>query len=343
MNISIQLKSILAKVFNLSGIINYKIRKYSKRKYLILMYHRIIPYEEAGPGVQAGMYVEPDTFEMHIRYLKNRFKIISLSDIFNNLQGLKTMKSNLPICIITFDDGWYDFYKYAYPILEKQNVPATVFLPTEFIGTQDMFWTDEVSSIMAMEKNIGEKLSKKRGLSNNKVQMFMKLRGPLELQIEEVLSSLKEYQDGEIKKIMTDLKTILGADKVIRRRSFLNWEEVKLMEESGLITFGSHSAKHKILVNINENEIVEELIESKNTLLAKGVVQRSFIPFCYPNGDYNERIVQIVRDTGYHVAVTTESGWNHVNIPQFNLHRIAIHQDMSFNKQLFGCRIANLL
>ena len=342
MNISIQLKSILAKVFNLSGIINYKIRKCSKRKYLILMYHRIIPCEEAGPGVQAGMYVEPDTFEMHIRYLKNRFYIIPLSDIFDNLQDLKTMNSNLPICIITFDDGWYDFFKYAYPILEKHNVPATVFLPTEFIGTQDMFWTDEVASIISMEHKLSERLSNKGTLSNHKIEMFMNLKGSIESQIEEVISKLKNYHYVDVRNILEEIKITLGVNKLPRERLFLKWEEVRLMAASGLINFGSHSANHRILVHIDGKEIVEELLSSKKKLLLEGVVKRSFIPFCYPNGSYDEKVIQIVRESGYHVAVTTENGWNNVNTPMFNLHRVAIHQDVSFIEEMFGCRISNI-
>jgi peptidoglycan/xylan/chitin deacetylase (PgdA/CDA1 family) len=99
------------------------------------MYHRIIPEKEASPGLQAGMYVEPKTFEIHIEYLKKYFLIIPLSETMNNSGKSFSLKSK-PNCILTFDDGWFDFYKYAYPILKAHDVHATVFLPTKFIGTK---------------------------------------------------------------------------------------------------------------------------------------------------------------------------------------------------------------
>ena len=98
-----------------------------------------------------------------------------------------------------------------------------------------------------------------------------------------------------------------------------------------------------MLTYLNNYDIMEELIQSKNKLISENIVNPYFIPFSYPNGNYDERVINLVREAGYHVAVTTEKGWNHLNAPFFNLQRVSIHQDMSSKKELFGCRIANLL
>ena len=306
------------------------------------MYHRVIPRKEAQPGLQAGMYVEPDTFEMQIQYLKNSFKIIPFSQIYAKLNNKEAMNSNLPICIITFDDGWLDFFKYAYPVLLKHEIPATLFLPTEFIGSENMFWTDEVAYIVSMKNSVSERFPEANRLKNFKLNNLVNLKGTPDSQIEEMISTLKGYGHEDILKIIKELKEYWGINSYSKERSFLNWDEIRLMANSGLVTFGSHTANHRILVHISEKEIVDELNESKNRLLSEGVVKNSFIPFCYPNGDYDERVVQIVRKSGYHVAVTTEDGWNRVDTPKFILNRVAIHQDMSSNKELFKCRIAGI-
>jgi peptidoglycan/xylan/chitin deacetylase (PgdA/CDA1 family) len=98
------------------------------------------------------------------------------------------------------------------------------------------------------------------------------------------------------------------------------------MAQSGLISFGSHTASHRILTTLTDKEIQDELMRSKETLIAEKAVDSSFVPFSYPNGNYNEKIVNMVREAGYSLAVTTDNGWNHRGFNPFTLRRVAIHQ-----------------
>lgn len=95
-------------------------------------------------------------------------------------------------------------------------------------------------------------------------------------------------------------------------------------------------------MNLNGNEVKDELIKSKNMLIEKGVVNSSFIPFCYPYGRYNNKISTLVKEAGYNIALTTNEGWNKNHEINFNLNRIGIFQNISSTKELFGCRIAGV-
>jgi peptidoglycan/xylan/chitin deacetylase (PgdA/CDA1 family) len=327
MNGPVKVKTCLARCLQSFGFVERIVLKKSKSSYLILMYHRVIPYNEVRQGIQAGMYVEPTTFEMHILYLKKYFNITSLHEIVLIEKPEIFINNDKPICVLTFDDGWYDFYKYAFPILKEHNVPATVFLPTGFINTKKTFWTDQLIDIIINNNDINN--NKSNMALSSVLNNIIRRKGSIEKKIENAILQLKTYREDEIYEIITETKKNLVDTSDANDRAFLNWDEVGEMAKSGLIKFGSHSENHKILKNLNENEIFEELCKSRDRLLSESFTDPSFIPFCYPNGDYNERIVKIVKEVGYHVAVTTENGWNGRGESLYNLQRVAIHQDIS--------------
>ena len=61
---------------------------------------------------------------------------------------------------------------------------------------------------------------------------------------------------------------------------------------------------------MTDKEIIDELIKSRDKLIAEHIVDTLFIPFCYPHGNYNENIAGMVNETGYSLAATTKNGWN---------------------------------
>ena len=93
---------------------------------------------------------------------------------------------------------------------------------------------------------------------------------------------------------------------------------------------------------MTDKEIIDELIKSRDKLIAEHIVDTLFIPFCYPHGNYNENIAGMVKEAGYSLAVSTKNGWNNAEPDLFTLRRIGIHQDMTSTKAMFGCRIAGI-
>jgi peptidoglycan/xylan/chitin deacetylase (PgdA/CDA1 family) len=339
MKISVSAKSVLAKILGSSGILEKTIRNRSGKGYVILMYHRILPSDQAKPRVQPGMYVDPETFEMHIRYLKQYFQMVSLSEKFSIIQTAKNSHSIRPSCILTFDDGWRDFYEFAYPVLKRNQVPATVFLPTGYVGTSDWFWTDRLAGLLT--NAIPPASPEKPG--NPLLEGIAGIRGVYEERLEAAIHLMKNRNDQEIEDVIAALKERVGIVATPNQRVFLNWEEVREMRGSGLVSFGSHTHNHRILVHLKEEEVREELVLSKKILLREGVVDPSFIPFCYPNGNSNQRIVCMVQEAGYHAAVSTGNGWNDGDASPFELKRVAIHQDMTASREMFGCRVVDIL
>ncbi len=343
MRASIKAKSVLAYFFRELGVNSWKLGRYSRNDVAVLMYHRVIPMKDMSSAVQAGMVVEPDTLDLHIKYLRNHFEIIPLSDLTSDRHGFARDLRKRPSCVLTFDDGWRDFYQYAYPILQMHGAPATVFLPTNFIGTDQWFWTDRVGILL-------DRVSESRDLekcgslfSDSLLRDLVRMQGTQETKLEKAIALLKPHSIEKIEGLLSELSATLGEDSTPAGRAFLSWEEVQEMSRSRLVCFGSHTAGHPILTTLTEEQAQHELRESMDVLIDHNVTDTNFISFCYPNGSYSERLGELVRKTGYHLAVTTQNGWHHQGANLYTIKRIAIHQDMASTEAMFGSRIVNLL
>lgn len=115
------------------GII-YKAVKKEKNKINILMYHRV------NDGIRKEISVTASSFRWQMSYLnKKGFKVISMDEALEMLTR-GDMKGKY--IVLTFDDGYSDFYTNAYPVLEQFAFPSLVYLVPGFIETGKVFWWD---------------------------------------------------------------------------------------------------------------------------------------------------------------------------------------------------------
>jgi peptidoglycan/xylan/chitin deacetylase (PgdA/CDA1 family) len=127
----------------------------------VLMYHSI---SDSPPTSRIPYYdtvTDPETFRRQMRFLREHgFSVVSLPTAARDIAE-KRLSSNKTV-VITFDDGFRDFYQHAVPALEENGFTATMFLPTGFIGdtrksfkqTECMTWT-EVAELSARGFDFG--------------------------------------------------------------------------------------------------------------------------------------------------------------------------------------------
>ena len=142
MTFKLILKSLFVTFFQLTGILSFLSFHTRRNKAFVLVYHRVLrsPLEEP-VFVQPGMYVSADTFQRQAAFLKERFHVVPLAEL---VERIETGRSVGGCCAITFDDGWHDNFTQAFPVLKEFQLPATVFLATGFIGTDRLFWPEEL-------------------------------------------------------------------------------------------------------------------------------------------------------------------------------------------------------
>lgn len=340
MKLSILLKSVYSSVLFYSGIVSRSLSNKNKSSsFLMLMYHRITLPEET---IQPGMYVTPDTFDRHLQFLRKNFTIIPLKELLPVLTDKKDYSFEKPVCVITFDDGWKDFYDHAFPLLCKYNMPATVFLPTGFIGSNNKFWTDIFANLLLRKDNVSPVVNVDSEFSEI-IGQLNSLQGNYENKLEQGIAILKALPKVTILKLLDELSGLWGVTDVFSERDFISWSEVEEMKATELISFGSHTVSHEILTTVTEKEVCSELVDSKNELLEKGVMDNSCLSFCYPNGGFTREITEMVRDAGYQIAVTTRDGWNQNDENIVALNRVGIHQDMTSSIPLFASRLAGFI
>lgn len=107
----------------------------------VLMYHAIDHNDK-----ETKLSVNPGSFERQMRFLrKNKYNVMKLDD----LAVLIKEKKNIPpkTVAITFDDGFYNNYQYAYPVLKKYNIPATIFVIVDKIGRPGYLGWEEIKEM----------------------------------------------------------------------------------------------------------------------------------------------------------------------------------------------------
>lgn len=114
-------------------IVSTEPHAYKERRVPILMYHSVSDRPDEGLHPYYKTNTSPTRFREHMSFLANNgFSAVNLEEAANCLSGQSQIKK--PV-VITFDDGYLDFFHNAWPVLQQYSFPATVFLPTEFIGT----------------------------------------------------------------------------------------------------------------------------------------------------------------------------------------------------------------
>jgi peptidoglycan/xylan/chitin deacetylase (PgdA/CDA1 family) len=121
----------------------------TNRRIPILMYHSISDDKGSSLYPYYHIHTSPSVFAEQMKFLSDHhFTVIDLKDLQNCFET--NDKSEKKFAVLTFDDGYRDFYVSAFPILQEHHLPATVFLPTDFIdenrktfkGKECLTWTE---------------------------------------------------------------------------------------------------------------------------------------------------------------------------------------------------------
>lgn len=350
------IKYISAIFFYYSGLLVFLsiLRRIFARKndFTILMYHRVLDDNDLEKNhTQPGLYVSRSILDSQMSYISKKYEVLTLKELTDILSSDRTVPSKC--VVITFDDGWRDNYLYAYPILKKYNLPAIIFLTTDFIDSGEIFWFIRVMMI-CRNQNISPftlaGILKKRLRENEALfqNLNMRVFESEMIDLDSFIEIIKYFDIDIIKRIIVDLENEgdISAGQTTGKAEMLNWGEILEMSNN-MIEFGSHGCSHRILTRLSLKDVEREVIESKKIIEEKLNIKCEF--FSYPNGDHNEEIAETVRKAGFAAAVSTVmSLQGNRKLNNYTLKRIGIHDGAvlgptgKFSKAIFACLLEKI-
>ncbi|KAA3618744.1 MAG: hypothetical protein DWQ05_07220 [Calditrichaeota bacterium] len=322
------LKSVFYGTMQATGLFELT-RRLNANKALILTYHGVL--ETGSENYVNRNCVSKDMFEKQMLWLKNNYNPVHLSDLVEMLQGKKKMPPHA--VAVTFDDGFHNNYKVAFPVLEKHNVPATIFVTTDFINTKgEQLWTERIDSIIysATILRLRLPIDGEDGLFDistpeNKIKSSDRIRKILK-------SQSRRERERHILLLEQQIEGVREfIDEMDERYAFLQWQDIAAMVKSGIIEIGSHTCSHSILSTLTHEEVKTELLNAKMAIEAQLAMPCKL--FSYPNGtpkDFSRRDKNILQELGYAAAFSQIDGLNSVGEDVYALKRINIVRSANF-------------
>lgn len=289
----------------------------------LLYYHRVVPrIIVERDSVEAGMYVTPESFEQQLDWIDEHFRVLPLWEITERLADRRSLPERA--CAITFDDGWRDNHDYAVPALTRHDLPATIFVVTDRVGSEGAFWPDEVCRRLSA-----------LGVDEQR-HIAMKLgAGPVASAIDGLLRHYKKMDEHQRNLALDDLRKLTDEPLDVGRE-LMDWHEIAEVARSG-IDIESHAASHAILTGLPAEEVANELRRSRESLRERGHGRRHLL--AYPSGGHDEGVVDAARKAGYRAAVTIEHGLASTRDDLLALPRLCVHQGIAESRGEFLLKI----
>lgn len=121
----------------------------------ILVYHIVRPNYPNDSAAVRALALTPGVFDAELAHLKDAgYHVVGFPD----LEAYFASSTPLPRkpVVLSFDDGWYDQFRYAFPILEKHQDTATFFVFTNAVGRRKFLSWDDLRALVAAGMTIGD-------------------------------------------------------------------------------------------------------------------------------------------------------------------------------------------
>jgi peptidoglycan/xylan/chitin deacetylase (PgdA/CDA1 family) len=284
-------------------------RRLRQPRISFLMYHGLTDRPLSEMEAALGLHAPVSQFENVCRFLAKSRLAMSMAEAVEILQNKAPARHGV---VLTFDDGYRSNHKLAFPVLKRHQIPATIFLATEFVHSGGYLWPDRISYALEHTTVQAFQYEMREGLVTISLRTAQEKISALGALCGWLKSLPQERLLHETVRIENLLGTTLSsADTVPDIYQPMTWAQALEMQQSGLVEFGAHTHHHRILARCSPENMERELSVNIE-LMASHLGQKPRF-FAYPNGqegDFDRRTREMLQKFGFAAAVTTVEGRN---------------------------------
>lgn len=273
--------------------------RWRSRHLLILCYHGIAMGDEH--DCHPEMFLPPETFDRRLQILKDvGANVLPLKEALRLLKEGKLPPLSVSI---TFDDGWSDFYRCAYPMLQKHGMPATVYLTTYYCLFNRPIFRFAIEYMMWKRR---EYAIENQSMAWLPAVLDLRMReGRADVRDKIVEYSKQQKLSGKQKDdLACEFASLIGFDyaSFLRERllHLMNPEEVQAVAKGG-IDIQLHTHRHRTPV---EKELFLQEIELNRNYIREITGEDRIVDFCYPSGANQPSFLPWLREGGVESATT---------------------------------------
>lgn len=293
------------------------IRRWFKPGGVILMYHRVT---DLVPDTY-NLAVSPAHFAEHMKILHRCCTPMPLTKL---IDALKTNTLPNRAVAVTFDDGYYDNYSEACPLLQAAGIPATVFVVSGHVDSQREFWWDELERAVLIPQQVPPELRLR--LNGQDYAWDTRTLAERTTALEALHKLIAQHDTETRTRTLEALVTWAGVGIPGRpTHRVMSSDEMIQMVSDGLIEIGGHTVNHPTLSTLSVEAQRREIAEGCRQLEA--ILGRPIDIFAYPYGraeDWEAATADIVGQLGMQGAVTTIPGCVESGADPFRLRRWAV-------------------
>jgi len=280
------------------------------------MYHEVLPDDVMLP---AWTIVRESDFKWQMHSLQKNFDVVSMNQALARISGKYAAKR--PFAVVTFDDGYKGNLDTVLPIMESYGLPFLVYIATQAIIENNLYWYDKIISLLNLKKDIYGFYE----IEGKKEEFSIKQCGAENIRwqaVQRLLIRLKQMSPGEretVVNLITD-----GREEGTSIMKMVTEQDLYRLARSNCVTIGAHTHRHELLDQLTSEEAIETIQTSNEHIFR--MIGCYPTHFAYPNGNFNREVSRLVQATGYETAVTTMRGfWSNTDsvmmIPRIGIGR----------------------
>lgn len=297
--------------------IKFKIlpRAFNRCRDYVLVYHGI---DSANSTDFNWRFIHYNNFRDHILFLRNYFKIVPLSDIFERPESEEYRIA------ITLDDGYRNWASFLLPVLEEYQIPATLCI-TCYEGEDKMLWTDQYD---IYRRYCSGELYIMGNVFRNTGGIYRAAADGQPLS-----AFLKE---GGYDNIMS-FKQQAKIDKRILDKHKVYWQlldpsEIADLSRSRFVEIAAHGTTHASLNCVSAEQAAKELTACKSTL--EGITGKEVVTLAFPSGQYSRETIQIAGELGFRYLLAEDYRFPQDRDDHRILSRVGVYNSGNMSRQL---------